>query len=198
MTQEAIEKNIDIANIFRVKFKKVAIDQVPGKVVACFRAPRTIQEIADKKAIEYSKYLWNRLTGENFYEVDSSKFSDIFMMLDDEETEDLVFLYLQSLGWYIVPNSRKADTMSFEYFAIKPDTGEKALTQVKTGNVSLNKKNFSQYPCKIFLFQSNNLYEGEDVRNVYCITKSELNNFLNKSLDWLPTVFKTKAEMVSN
>jgi len=75
------------------------------------------------------------------------------MMLDNEETEDLVFLYLQSLGWYMVPNSRKADSMSFEYLSVNPKTGEKDLTQVKTGNFSLNRSDFSQYPYKIFLFQ---------------------------------------------
>ncbi|MEA2103231.1 MAG: hypothetical protein U9P79_01125 [Candidatus Cloacimonadota bacterium] len=140
---ESIEKDIDIANVFRVEFQEVAIDQVPGKVIACFRAPRTIQEIADEKAREFSKYLWNRLSREKKYEVDNSKFHNIFMMLDDEETEDLVFLYLQSLGWYKAPNSRKADSMSFEYLSVNPKTGEKALTQVKTGNVSLNRSDFS-------------------------------------------------------
>jgi hypothetical protein len=43
------------------------------------------------------------------------------MMLDDEETEDLVFLNLQSQGWYVLPNSRKGDTMSFEYLAVNPN-----------------------------------------------------------------------------
>lgn len=198
MDNEAIVKDIDIANIFRVDFKKVAIDEVPGKVVACFRAQRTIQEIEDDKAIEYSKDLWNRLSDKTFYDVQHSKFSDIFMMLDDEETEDLVFLYLQSLGWYVVPHSRKADTMSFEYLVIDPKTREKALTQVKTGNVTLNKNEFSNYQYKIFLFQSNDLYEGQDSENVYCIANDELKEFLDKSLDWLPTVFKRKVSMVSN
>lgn len=196
--RESIEKDIDIANVFRVEFQKVTIDQVPGKVIACFRAPRTIQKIADEKAIEYSKYLWNRLSGEKYYEVDNAKFDDVFMMLDDEETEDLVFLYLQSLGWYITPNSRKADSMSFEYLSVNPKTVEKALIQVKTGNVSLNKGDFSHYPYKIFLFQSNELYEGDDEDNVVCITRDELMNFLQHSLGWLPAIFKTKSEMVVN
>ena len=195
--QESIERDIDIANIFRVDFKKVIIDQVPGKVVACFRAPRTIQEIADDKAIEYSQYLWNRLSGKKIYEVDNSKFSDVFMMLDDEETEDLVFLYLQSKGWYLVPNSRKADTMSFEYLALDPKTGEKALTQVKTGNVHLNKEDYSRYPHKVFLFQSNELYDGNDSENVCCLTRHELNDFLHQSLEWLPDIFKYKSKMVN-
>ena len=60
------------------------------------------------------------LSGEQVYEVEKSEFSDIFLMLDDEETEDLLFLYLQSEGWYVVPNSRKGDTMSFEFFVTNP------------------------------------------------------------------------------
>lgn len=195
--QEAIDKDIDIANVFRVELKKVDIDQVPGKVVACFRAPRTIQEIADEKAVEYSKFLWNKITNSNNYKVDVAKFSDLFMMLDDEETEDLVFLYLQSIGWYVVPNSRKADTMSFEYLLIDPNTGERALTQIKTGNVSLNKDDYKGYKYKIFLFQSNELYQGADSTNVKTITRKQLTDFLIASLKWMPTVFKTKFALVS-
>lgn len=196
--EEAIEKDIDIANIFRVEFQKVPIDQVPGKVIACFRARRTIQEITDEKAIEYSKHLWNQLSKTTYYPVDISKFGDIFIMLDDEETEDLVFLYLQSLGWYMVPNSRKADSMSFEYLAVNPITGEKALTQVKTGNVPLDNKQFSQYSHKIFLFQSNELYEGDNMSNIIRITRDELKKFLGKSIEWLPSIFKIKLNLVTN
>jgi hypothetical protein len=194
---KAIQDDIDVANIFRVSFQKVPIDMVPGKVIACFRAPRTIQKVADPKALEYSKYLWNRLATKQEYEVDTSTFTDVFMMLDDEETEDLVFLYLQRLGWYVVPNSRKADTMSFEYLAVRPDSGEKALTQVKTGNVHLNAEEFSKYSERVYLFQSNELYTGNSPDNVTCLKKEELYQFLVGSLEWLPSVFKTKQEMVS-
>ena len=197
MNQEAIEHDIDIANIFHVLFQKVSIDQVPGKVIACFRAPRTIQEIAGKEALEYSKFLWNKLSDSNYYDVDNSKFRDIFMLLDDEETEDLVFLYLQNIGWYVVPNSRKADTMSFEYLVIDSKTRERALVQVKTGNVYLNKNKYSKYPYKIFLFQSYDLYEGDTADNICCILKDELFRFLEDSLEWLPAIFKTKMQMVS-
>jgi len=196
ISQEAIDRDIDIANIFRVEFRKVSIDEVPGKIVASFRAPRTIQKIEDERAIEYSKYLWNILSEERVYQIDKSKFSDIFMMLDDEETEDLVFLYLQSKGWYVVPNSRKGDTMSFEYLAVNPKTGESALTQVKTGDVPLNRSHYKNYQYKIFLFQSNEKYEGEEIPNVTCLTKKELSDFLDKSINWLPKKFKHKKEMI--
>lgn len=123
---EAKIDDIDLANIFRCNLQKVDIDAVPGKVIACFRPTRTLQEIADSKALEYSKHLWNELSKSSHYIVDKATYSDIFTMLDDEETEDLVFLYLQSQGWYIVLNSRKKDTMSFEFLAVNPVTGEKA------------------------------------------------------------------------
>ena len=194
---DAIELDIDVANIFRCVFQKVDIDAVPGKVVACFRASRTIQEIADDRTVGYSKHLWNKLSNEQVYEIDKSEYSDIFMMLDDEETEDLVFLYLQSQGWYVLPNSRKADTMSFEYLAVNPLTGEKALTQVKTGNADLDRDDYSHYPHKVFLFQSNERYEGSIAENVVCISRAELLKFLEKSITWLPKSFQSKMEIVS-
>jgi len=197
-SQEANDLDIDVANIFRVIFKSIDIDAVPGKVVACFRATRSIQEIADKKAREYTKHLWNTLSNEQVYQIDKSGFADIFMMLDDEETEDLVFLYLQSQGWHVLPNSRKGDTMSFEYLAVNPKTGEKALSQVKTGQVTINKDDYVHYSQKIFLFQSNELYVGVGAQNIICISRAEILELLNNSLDWLPKSFQRKVEIVSH
>lgn len=196
ISPEAEAKDIDIANIFRVKFVKVDIDAVPGKVVACFRAGRTIQEICDERAIEYSKHLWNKLAGKDVYPVSAEKYSDIFMMLDDEETEDLVFLYLQSLGWYVLPNSRKGDTMSFEFLAVNPQTGEKAVSQVKTGNVVLNRDDYSTLSQKVFLFQSNDLYSGYEHDNVVCFSRNEVLKFLNSSQGWMPRIIQRKMELI--
>lgn len=195
-SREAAEKDIDIANIFRVIFKPVPIDLVPGKVVACFRASRTIQGIADDKAIEYSKYLWNTLSNESVYQVDRSGFSDIFMMLDDEETEDLVFLYLQSQGWYVVPNSRKKDTMRFEYLTVNPKTAKRALSQVKTGNTVINREDYADRDETVFLFQSNDLFTGRTPHNVTCIFRDEILRFLYASLEWLPGHFRKRVELI--
>lgn len=194
---KAKELDIDIANIFRCVLQKVDIDAVPGKIVACFRAKKSIQKVADNKAREYSKHLWNRLLNEQVYQIDKSAFSDIFMMLDDEETEDLIFLYLQSQGWYVLPNSRKRDTMSFEYLAVNPLNGEKALAQVKTGEVALNRDNYVRYPHKVFLFQSNERYTGDGGGNVLCVSREEVLKFMYKSLTWLPKSFQIKVDLVN-
>ncbi|ACS84623.1 hypothetical protein [Musicola paradisiaca] len=195
MGAEAMEKDIDIANIFRVDIVPVSLDAVPGKVIACFRPARTMQEIASGPAVEYSKYLWNKLTDRNDYDVDHMMASDIFELLDDEETEDLVFLYMQAKGWFIVPNSRKKDTMSFEFYAIDPQTGSRALTQVKTGSVELNQDDYAEFDETVFLFQSKENYSGASHSNVFCIKRRELLDFMHKSYSWLPSFLKQKIDM---
>jgi len=196
-TEESRQQDIDIANIFRCEIKQVAIDEVPGKIVACFRATRTIQEVADHKASEYTRHLWNVLSGQQIYEIDRAAYSDIFMMLDDEETEDLLFLYLQSKGWYVIPHSRKGDTMSFEYLCVNPVTGEIAGTQVKTGEAFIDRQDYANLNHKTFLFQPNGRYSGSDAENTEVIAREELLVFFQKSASWLPMSFKRKMEMVT-
>ncbi len=196
-SQYAIDNDIDIANVFRCELRKVDIDNVPGKVVACFRPARTIQVIADPQAIEYSKHLWNRLSGTSDYVVNVGGIADIFTMLDDEETEDLVFLYLQTLGWYVVPNSRKADTMSYEYLLVNPISAQRALVQVKTGEVSLDVADYAGLTEQVFLFQANERYIGNSSDGVRCISRKEMLDFLDRSLPWLPGIFKKKLDLIS-
>lgn len=192
---EAVEKDIDIANIFKVTFAPVSIDAVPGKIVACFRPSRTIQEIASVPAIEYTKFLWNKLSGSNDYEVDSAIASDIFEFLDDEETEDVVFLYMQSKGWFIVPNSRKKDTMSYEFYAVNPQSGERAVSQVKTGAVQLDQDEYADLRETVFLFQSKENYAGSIHKNVHCLKRSDLLEFMNSSYAWLPSSLQQKLDI---
>jgi len=137
------------------------------------------------------------LSGQEIYQIDKAKYSDIFMMLDDEETEDLVFLYLQSRGWYVVPHSRKGDSMTFEYLCVNLLNGQVAGTQVKTGKTPLNRDEYAQFGQKIFLFQPNDLYMGTGADNVESIPRNELIAFLNKAAPWLPKSFRRKIEIVN-
>lgn len=196
-TNEGNQQDIDIANIFRVDFAEIPTDVVSGKVIACFRASRTMQEISGRENLEYAKYLWNKFSNNQYYDVNFSEFTNIFTMLDDKETEDIVFLYLQDLGWYVVPNSRESDTISFEYFLVNKITKEKARVQVKTGKTTLNQQNYTKFDEKIFLFQSNDLYKGINTDNVVAIRSSDILDFMKNSLDWLPSNFKTKFDMIS-
>ncbi|WP_350282807.1 hypothetical protein, partial [Nitrosomonas sp.] len=194
-TEEARRLDIDIANIFRCELKRVDTDGVPGKIVACFRASRTIQKITDDKAYEYSRYLWNTLNGQDIYEINKAKCLDAFMMLDAEETEDVVFLYLQTIGWYVVPHWRKGDSMTFEYLCVNPQDGQVAGVQVKTGNTPLNRDDYAPFPHKVFLFQTNDIYSGVGGSNIECISREQLMVFLDKAVSWLPKSLRRKFEI---
>ena len=200
MTEEAEANDIDIANIFRCTIKAVEPSMVPGKVVAFFRAAwpimRPIHEIADPKAREYSIHLWNELSGEAVYKIDASVWSDIFMLLDGEETENLISLYLQHKGWRVMPQRRKADTVGFEYSAVDPVTGEVALTQARIGRTPLNRDDYRPYPHRVFLFQSNGHYHGAEASNVTCFSREELLGFLQSAKTWLPASLKHKFEIM--
>jgi len=131
----------------------------------------------------------------DFYRINAEVFSDIFMILSPEETEDLLFLYLQNLGWFVISNSRKADSTTFEYLIVNPKTRERAITHIKTGNSSLNLNDYATIPQKVFLFQSNGIYSG-DASNVTCIHRNDLISFLKASRGWVPGVFDKKMEML--
>lgn len=190
-------ENIDLGNIFDVDMVPVAQGDVPGKVVACFRPSKTMQEIADPKAFAYSKYLWNKINRCDDYLVDLTDFSDPFMLFDDGETEDLLFIYLQTQGWYVIPNSRKADTMSYEFSLVHSKTGECALIQVKTGHSELNKDDdvYAKISEKLFLFQSNELYKGAQYPHIECVTRDSLLKFMREYHHLLPGAMVNKARL---
>lgn len=180
-------KNADIVNVVRCEILKVpAIDAVPGKVVACFRPTRAIQKIADESMHLYSQFLWNTLSGTTYYSISDNVGGNIFSFLGSDATEDVIFLYLQTIGWLVVPNSRKADTMSFEFYLIHRETKERAVVQIKTGNTWLNTDEWSDRNERVILFQSNGLYSGGIHSTVACIQPTEIDNFIAKNHGLLP------------
>ncbi len=185
-TPESREKDIDIANVFRCEIIRVPMDAVPSKVRASFRPSSTFQAIAGEQIREYSKHLWNSLTSEAQYEVDPALFADPFLMLDADEVEDLVFLYLQSLGWYVVPHTRQVDKMSFEFELVRPDTHELAKVQVKTGGTPLDRGHYAVAGHHVFLFQTNELYTGPSTAGVTALNRDELLRFVQAAEGWLP------------
>jgi len=182
-------QDADIVNIVRCDLKPIpSIDDVPGKVIACFRPARTIQAIRDETTSDYTQYLWNKISNSEYFTLPEEKFKNVFSFLDSEETEDVIFIYLQKQGWIVIPNSRKFDTMNYEFYLIHKDSKEKAVVQVKTGHTSLTPKNWKEKKEKVFLFQSNNKYNGaSDSSKVICISPSSIKEFMLKNKYLLPS-----------
>jgi hypothetical protein len=180
-------EDADITNVVRCRIVKIrSVCDVPGKVIACFRPSRTIQGIKDPIAEKYSYYLWNRLSGIADYKVDAKEFKNIFTFLDSEQTEDVVFIYLQTKGWVVVPNSRKADTMSYEFFLIHKKDHRRAIVQVKTGRTLLDASKWSDSKERVILFQANGFYENVGAKNVECLDPAILEAFVYGNLELMP------------
>jgi hypothetical protein len=180
-------READIANVVRCQILPLPqVDDVTGKIVACFRPSRTIQSISDETTVLYSQLLWNQLSGTEKYKLPHMDWWDIFSFLDAENTEDLIFIYLQCQGWIVVPNSRKLDTMAYEFIAIHKKTRERAIVQVKTGQTRLATDTWGDYKEKVFLFQAHGHYIGTPTANVVQIAPKTIERFMTSQIEIMP------------
>jgi hypothetical protein len=190
-------RDADIVNVVRCRILPVPkADDVPGKIVACFRPRRAIQSIADETAVLYSRLLWNQLAEAEEYSLPDLHRCDIFSFLDAETTEDVVFIYLQCQGWIVVPNSRMADTMRYEFVAIHRETQERALVQVKSGNTPLETDTWSRFPEKVFLFQAHGIYTGICASNVVPLDPQAIEEFMETHFGLMPRAVQRWIEFV--
>jgi len=179
---------VDIVNTVKCKFVTVEdIDQVPGKVIANFRASRTIQRVANPDIEHYTKSLWNKLSRTSYFELeDHDKETSFFDYLNDEDIEDIIFVKLQMEGWIVVPGSRKKDTMKYEFYLINRTSGERAIVQAKSGKTRLNPPKWEQWKERVFLFQSSGLYECLGSEKVICLEPDAIKAFVTENLKLLP------------
>jgi hypothetical protein len=184
-------RDADIVNVVHCRICPVLqVDDVPGKIVACFRPQKTFQPIKDPNAVFYSQVLWNQVAGSSDYAPSPNHRHNIFSYLDAETTEDVVFIYLQSQRWIVIPNSRKADTMAYEVILIHRDTSERAVAQVKTGNTHLSTAGWESFNERIFLFQANGLYTGTPSPNVTTLEPSTIEKFMCSHIKLMPNSAK--------
>ena len=74
-------------------------------------------------------------------------------------------------------------------------TGECAVSQVKTGSVSLDQDAYADLRETVFLFQSQENYMGQKHKNVLCLKRSEILDFMNGSYAWLPLWLQQKMNI---
>lgn len=182
--EEFISANV--VNIRDCNWLKIGtVDLIPGKIVNSFIPARTVQRIHDPMILVYSQFLYNSLASDFHYEIHPVQI-DLFSLFSYEDCEDIIGIYLQDQGYHIIPSSCKSDTAAYEYVLIHKETSEKAVAQVKSGNVNLNINNYSSIPCKVFLFTSRGEYFGNQAENVVCISLDEVKHFLTNRKRILP------------
>jgi hypothetical protein len=175
------EPSGDLGHYVSAEYVKVGTaDKVPGKVVNSFRASLTAQCVNDVE--EISKRIWNEVSGSNHYQGIKVIKNDFWNMISAEDTENIVMLYLQSLGYYIFKATWKRDTPKYECVLVHSEDFHLAYVQVKSGNEKLNPQNYKEYleenSSLFYLFSANDL-PSNDARIVNLNRKDLLKFALN-------------------
>lgn len=181
-------RELDIFNVVPCRIKSVeSLTKVPGSVQASFRGMTICRTDNSPGVVEYTKYLWNNLSGDkenaNGYKLGNFLNKNLWRMLSADQIEDVIFIYLQSEEWWVVPNSRRTDKAAFEYSLVHPSTNRTAKVQVKSpGDKLLSPRNYIEEDKDyIFLFHADGSYGSEKThKNVECLCPKKVESFLYK------------------
>ena len=189
------DKALDIGAVLSVKAYAFGLE-VPGQIKASFNRSRggIVERLKDSTIIEYSKYVFNKLSNEEFYDVNLDIANNMIDNLPAFELEELVISYIQIVeGYYLLSNSiaNKSTTVKIECQFISRDINnvKKAVVQVKAKEATeLDALSFKAYEDKgyyIYLYAPT-IKNMEKMKNVIEITPEELQNFYVKYKAILP------------
>lgn len=196
---KAISKNredIDVGAVVPVEAYKVGLE-VPGQIKASFTRPNggICERIKSDDDIikEYSKYIFNELSGKELYKYkkENGEFID---NLPDFDLEELVISYIQlEKNYYLLSNSiaKHSTTIKIECEFISRDLNNirKSVVQVKGGKrTSLDAKEYEQYINEgyIVYLYAPEVKDIDKVKNCEEITRNELLLFYEKYKKILP------------
>ena len=180
-------RKADVVNVRNCDWHEAGlVDSIPGKVIASFRVSAALQAVRDTTVLWYSMGFYNSKSSGFKYEVDMPSSLDIFSMLQAEDLEDIVGLYLQSLGYRLIPSSCRSDTMQYEFVMKRPGDGRMCVAQVKSGGVDIDVSEYEKHDADVFLFTSGGKYLNSPRPNVTCLQSELIRIFLHNNLEVMP------------
>ncbi len=212
---EKIDKNFinyDLGHVRKVKWIEVPEVFVTGKIQRGTIAQRMIQKIKmSEKENDYSKLLAKELSANKNWKpnidekylkgkIEEVENFHLFSMMSPDDLEDIVAMYLQDKGWYLLKSTCFRSKPFFE-FSMLNKKHEACYIQVKSGN-SPNKlspvdyKKHVEKNSVIYLFSTHKeAYEGDSVDGVIPIEHIELIDWLKKNLWALALPLKTRLSI---
>lgn len=136
-------ERLDLGQVRDVEFRPVGSEaEVPGKVIRGFAAPRqlTFCRVDEPGAETYTRLLASELFGyESPAVTNLSSETVLTSLLGPFDVEDLVATYLQDTKNYVaLPARQSKNTAIYEWILKSRDDGHVAVTQVKTGNATID------------------------------------------------------------
>ena len=91
-----LNRELDIGAILPVEAYEFGLE-VPGQIKASFNRARggIVQRLQYPAITEYSKFVFNKLSGKNYYDINLSIANNVIENLPDFELEELVISYIQ-------------------------------------------------------------------------------------------------------
>lgn len=190
-----LNKELDIGAVLPVEAYEFGFE-VPGQIKASFNRARggIVQRLHYPAIIEYSKFVFNKLSGKNYYALNLAIANNVIENLPDFELEELVISYLQIVkGYYLLSNSiaNKSTTVKIECQLISRDVNDvkKAVVQVKGQKAQvLDALDFKDYENKgyyIYLYAPY-IENLEKMKNTIRISDKELYAFYTEYKTILP------------
>lgn len=190
-----LNKELDIGAVLPVEAYEFGLE-VPGQIKASFNRARggIVQRLHYPAIIEYSKFVFNKLSGKTYYALNLDIANNVIENLPDFELEELVISYLQIVkGYYLLSNSiaNKSTTVKIECQLISRDVNDvkKAVVQVKGPKAQvLDALDFKDYENKgyyIYLYAPY-IETLEKMKNTIRISDKELYAFYTEYKTILP------------
>lgn len=188
-------KDLDIGAVLPIEAYKFGLE-VPGQIKASFNRPNggITEKIKNINIIEYSKFMFNTLSGKNYYDINLNIANNVIENLPDFELEELVISYLQIVkGYYLLSNSiaNKSTTVKIECQFISRDINnvKKAVVQVKAKQATeldaLGFKAYEDTGYNIYLYAPK-IRNLDKMKNVIRISPQELQDFYTEYKAILP------------
>lgn len=181
----------DIGHAICASWQEIPEQFVSGSIQRGMIAQRMIQRIRiTTNELKYQNFLLEklRIDPEWHPEIDDKTFADgvaklsskdLLSFMTPDEIEDLVSLYLQSEGWFLLKSTCFRSKPKFEFMLINT-IGEFCSVQVKSGKnpISLPPSKYEEHLTenrKIYLFSTNeDPYPGKPVEDIICLSPDDL------------------------
>lgn len=167
--------------------------QVPGRIRSSFNRKNggTVETIYEKSIVEFSKYIFNRLSEKNIYSYEIIN-GRLVENLPEFDLEELVICYLQiEKDYFVLSNSiaNKSQTPLIECeFINRNNNAAKAVVQVKGEKGVIDASDYYEYVKNGYTVY---LYAPvvDNIDNIYSfvrITEREISDFYYKYKNYLP------------
>lgn len=188
------DRMLDIGALLPVEAYQFQLE-VPGQIKAAFNRKNggVVQRIYDKTILNYSRFVFNKCSGTNTYEIENQTYGDIISNLPDFELEELVISYIQiKYDYYVLSNSiaNKSTTIAIEceFMSRSIKNPKRAVVQVKGEKGEIDVSQYNSYLEKgydVFLYSMN--YRNKTVNDhIIYIERNELLEFYKRYKTVLP------------